>query len=200
MLRFAVRFWRAQGLTFGQARGKRCATAPLLRKLRAPSVVEADSRKAWRAVSRGVRFDRRPSFLDLPAKGDPLLKVRVLESCRKSVAEKKRASSPADRPPRYAVLWSPRSHIAPKMPRLLDLLLCLTLKRQAEDKWLDHTRPTGFRGERWGRSARKRPLRNYAARGLMCRELHEPVIFPDPNSRKTKNAFQTIYFFQRFST
>ena len=34
----------------------------------------------------------------------------------------------------------------------------------------------------------------------MCRELHEPVIFHDSISRKTKNAFQTIYFFQSFST
>jgi hypothetical protein len=38
--------------------------------------------------SQGVRFDRRLSFLDLPAKGNPLLKVRVLGSCRKSVADK----------------------------------------------------------------------------------------------------------------
>jgi hypothetical protein len=29
---------------------KRCAMAPLLRKLRAPSVIETDSRKAWRAL------------------------------------------------------------------------------------------------------------------------------------------------------
>jgi hypothetical protein len=34
----------------------------------------------------------------------------------------------------------------------------------------------------------------------MCRELHEPVIFHVSISRKTKNAFQTIYFFQSFST
>jgi hypothetical protein len=36
----------------------------------------------------------------------------------------------------------------------LDLLLCLTLKRQAEDKWLDHARPTGFP---WGETGPQRP-------------------------------------------
>lgn len=74
--------------------------------------------KSLESFAQGVRFDRRPSFLDLPAKGNPLPKVRVLGSCRKSVAEKKRASSPADRPLRDAALWSPRCRIATKMPRL----------------------------------------------------------------------------------
>jgi len=45
--------------------------------------------KSLESFARGVRFDRRPSFLDLPAKGNPLPKVRVLGSRRKSVAEKK---------------------------------------------------------------------------------------------------------------
>lgn len=53
LLRFAVRFWRALDLTFDQTPRKRCAMAPLLRKLRAPSVIETDSRKAWRAISQG---------------------------------------------------------------------------------------------------------------------------------------------------
>jgi hypothetical protein len=34
----------------------------------------------------------------------------------------------------------------------------------------------------------------------MCRELHDPLIFHDRISCKTKNAFQTIYFFQSLST
>lgn len=46
--------------------------------------------KSLESFAQGVRFDRRPSFLDLPAKGNPLPKVRVLGSCRKSVAEKKK--------------------------------------------------------------------------------------------------------------
>ena len=156
--------------------------------------------KSLESFARGVRFDRRLSFLDFPAKGNPLPKIRVLGSCRKSVAEKKKTSSPADRPSRDAAPWSPRDALPRECRAFFYRLLCLTLKRQAEDRWLDHVRPTGFRGERQGRSARKRPLRIYAARGLMCRELHEPVIFHRSISCKTKNTFQTIYFFQSFST
>jgi hypothetical protein len=34
----------------------------------------------------------------------------------------------------------------------------------------------------------------------MCRELHDPLIRHEPVSIKTKNTFQTIYFFQRLPT
>jgi hypothetical protein len=130
----------------------------------------------------------------------------VLGSCRKSVAalnfsfENQAADRPLPGFPENAALWSPRIRIALKDRAFFTALLCLTLKRQAEDKRLDHTRPTGFRGERWGRSARKRPLRNYAARGLMCRELHDPLIRHAVVSIKTKNTFQTISFAQSLST
>jgi hypothetical protein len=86
------------------------------------------------------------------------------------------------------------------MPRLFDRPFCLKLKLQAEMIGSTTPYPPDFRGERRGRSARKRPLRIYAAHGLMCRELHDPLIRHRDVSIKTKNTFQTIFFFQRLPT
>ena len=60
--------------------------------------------------------------------------------------------------------------------------------------------PPDFHGERQSRSARKRPLRICTARGLMCRELHDPCIGLFERSIKTKSTTQTIYFIQRLPT
>ncbi|HEX7662934.1 MAG TPA: hypothetical protein VF407_00410, partial [Polyangiaceae bacterium] len=70
----------------------------------------------------------------------------------------------------------------------------LTLTRQAETNGSTSFRPPDVRGEGRSRSARKRPLRIDAARGLMCRELHEPSIALGPKTRKTKNRIQSNYF------
>lgn len=113
--------------------------------------------KSLESFAQGVHFDRRPSFLDLPAKGNPLLKVRVLGSRRKSVAVLNFSYEKLNRP--TGPLVTPSSGLP---DRTLPLecraffyrLLCLTLKRQAEDKWLDHTRPTGFP---WGEMGPQRP-------------------------------------------
>ena len=88
-LRSAACFWQAP------FPGERCAWAPLLRKPRAPSVIDAGVRKAWKLWSR-FPHRPRPSILGCPAKGSPIPKIRVLGSCRKSDVEKKKFF--ADRP------------------------------------------------------------------------------------------------------
>jgi len=134
--------------------GERCAMAPLLRKLRAPSVIEADSRKAWRAVPRGVCFDQDLRSLISPRRE---IRSRKSECLGRAVSLSPRRGNPLRRP--TGPLVTPRSGLPEfALPRecraFLDRLLCLTLTRQAEDRWLDHARPTGFP---WGETGPQRP-------------------------------------------
>jgi len=96
-----------------------------------------ESLSRFRVILRSFRFDRRPSFLDFPAKENRFPKVRVLGLRRKSVVEKKKASF--GRPALFELVKTRRRrflvsqrNIAPRMPRLLDQLFCLKLTLQAE--------------------------------------------------------------------
>jgi hypothetical protein len=92
--------------------------------------------------------DRRTSFLGCPAKGSPIPKFRVLGSCRKSCRREDESSS-TDRP---SLDWLPSGRrslwsIARRMPRLLDLPLCLVLTHQAEADGSLTPDPPDVRGE-----------------------------------------------------
>jgi hypothetical protein len=154
VLRFAVRFWRALDLTFDQARGKRCATAPLLRKLRAPSVIETDSRKAWRALRKVSASTEDLRSLISPRRE---IRSRKSECLGRAVSLSPRRSELLRRPTGPLVTpcsGLPEVTLHRECRAFFYRLLCLTLKRQAEDKWLDHTRPTGFP---WGEMGPQRP-------------------------------------------
>jgi hypothetical protein len=111
--------------------------------------------KSLESLPHVFHIDRRSSFLGCPAKGNPLSKIRVLGSCRKSAS--RRRIFFFDRPALSFWLPSGRrsySSIARRWPRLFCLLLCLVLTHQAEDRWLAHARPTGCP---WGVTWAQRP-------------------------------------------
>jgi len=142
------RFWRASDLVFDQGQSERCALAPLLRKLRAPSVIEAGAREAWRA-SRAFST----STEDLRSLTAPRREVLSRKSgClgrAVSLRREEESSFSTDRP---SLNWLPSGrrsllNIARRMPRLLDHLLCLVLTHQAETDGSPSPDPPDFRGE-----------------------------------------------------
>jgi hypothetical protein len=117
-------------------------------------------------ILRSFRFDRRPSFLDFPAKENPLPKVRVLGLRRKSVAEKKRASF--GRPALFELVKTRRRrflvsqrNIAPRMPRLLNQLFCLKLTLQAESLFREVGSTTSYPPDSVGRDGAAAPGNNH---------------------------------------
>jgi len=133
LLRSAARFWRAP------SPGERCAWAPLLRKPRAPSVVDLGVTKAWRALltfstSTGdLRSLAAPRRETLSRKSGCLGRAVSLSPRRRNLL--RRPTGPLLTPPFRALPGECRAFFC--------LLLCLALTHQAEDKWLAHARPTG---------------------------------------------------------
>lgn len=78
--------------------GERCAWAPLLRKLRAPSVIEPVHARPGQPFVR-IRFDQDDHSSTFPRRTVDSRTSGCLGRIRKSVTEKKEPSSPVDRPP-----------------------------------------------------------------------------------------------------
>jgi hypothetical protein len=135
LLRSAACFWQAP------SPGERCAWAPLLRKLRAPSVVAAGVVKAWRAFLTFSTSTGDFRSLAAPRRETLSRKSGCLGRAVSLVVEEDESSS-TDRP---SLDWLPSgrrslSSIARRMPRLFDLLLCLALTCQAAQ--MARSRPT----------------------------------------------------------
>lgn len=157
MLRSAACFWQAP------SPGKRSAWAPLLRKLRAPHVIEPGAKRDWKplsAFSDPTKTFVRPSARKrasrrFPAKGSPLPKIRVLGSCRKSASRRRifffdrpalselvtqRTPLMTEHCPENAAPFQP-----PDLPGVDAPSGC---------RWLAHARPTGCP---WGVTWAQRP-------------------------------------------